>query len=176
MRFTLRHHTPVLSSARKSSNPARLPILHALCASSLCARGRLSRSGRGVKSFRSVSPALFTPSSSQYAKNDSLTPVFSVRDTRSFTLFLTLVEISPLFARSYEKYLEYPSARHKIGTIVPVAANKINCAARSCRFNRPWFDVRVEAKFVRGCGRPRNQPPIPTRGTPKPEETERCDS
>jgi hypothetical protein len=127
LRFTLRYGTPVLSSAMKSKNPARLPTLRDLRVR------RVPRSDRGVKlSARVSSFALLTLFQKQYRvlyspflfTLENLTPSFSVASFHSFTLYFILKPVSPLFEHSHEKYPGYPVARHKIGTIVPIAADE----------------------------------------------------
>ena len=50
-----------------------------------------------------------------------LSPLVSILPSRSFALFSTLAEISPVFAHSYENYPRAHPPRHQIGTIVPTA-------------------------------------------------------
>jgi hypothetical protein len=93
-----------------SPSPVLLPTLRDLCI--LCVKS----------SARCSSLALFTRFQKQCRILYSLTSLFSVAPPRSFTLFFTLAEISPLFEHSYQKYPGVPLARHKIGTIVPMLA------------------------------------------------------
>ena len=48
-----------------------------------------------------------------------LSPLVSILPSRSFALFSTLAEISPVFANSYENYPRVRAPRHQIGTLVP---------------------------------------------------------
>lgn len=144
-----------------SPSPAIYSTLRDLRASSVCALC--------VKSFPAMFCALFVLSSSQCTKDDSLTPVFSVRDPHFFALFFTLAQISPVLATLTKKTRGYPLCSPPIRNYSSYRPIQIRCGARSCRFNELWFDVKVELDSRQAVA-------WEPASNAKPEETERCDS
>jgi hypothetical protein len=126
MYFSLIYYTPMPPFRMKSQ--AQRPTLRGLSASALCVR-RLPRFDRGVKFLLSLrSSHLFQK---QSAKQQQLTPFFSIMPFHFFALFFTLAEISPVLATHTKKTRGYPSLRHKMCTIVPIACFSYSlCAAR----------------------------------------------